>query len=79
MIIVECKRIKYFRIYCLHQGFGLRFGERESEAEAERWRERSRERNDRRGTAGGKAADHSALGMPLVTDAFFCGTEPARL
>ena len=29
------------------------------------------ERNDRRGTAGGKAADHSALEMPLVTSALF--------
>jgi hypothetical protein len=28
-------------------------------------------RNDRRGTAGGKAADYSALEMPLVTSARF--------
>jgi len=31
------------------------------------------ERNDRRRTAGGKPADYSASGMPLVTSALCCG------
>jgi hypothetical protein len=30
-------------------------------------------------TTGEKAAAHSALETPVMADAHFCGTEPARL
>jgi hypothetical protein len=59
------------------QGFGQRFGERESEA---RRRDAGTEpqRNDRRRIAGGKAADPSASGMPLVTSALFANGTGSR-
>jgi hypothetical protein len=52
--------------------FGLRFGERGKWSGGETAGTEP-ERNDRRRTAGGKPADYSVSGMPLVTSALCCG------
>jgi len=75
-VIVDRKTAAFNTDY-LAQGVGQHFGAWESEAQAERRRERSRS-----GTTiaelMAEARRSFGIKMPFVTDALFCGTEPAR-